>query len=97
VDRQRYDWSEQSMNRDVVLSNLREAAESLTNLIAEMTADFDYAQDQLWVDISHVYHHVNTAWNARDASVSRVEACSAEDFKAWRQFPADIDMTLGVE
>ena len=41
------------------------------------------------------YHHLNTAWNARHASADDVTACTAADFKRWRQFPTDINMSLG--
>ena len=85
------------MTRDYVLWHLREAAEALTNTIAEMEADPEYSREALGVEMAHLYHHLNTAWNARDAATARVDACSAEDFREWRQFPADIDMNLGVE
>jgi hypothetical protein len=43
--------------------------------------------------MEHLYHHVNTAWNARDSSAERADACSQEDFDCWRQFPQDIEFT----
>ena len=85
------------MTRDYVLWNLGEVAEGLSRVIQEMSADPDYSREALGVEMAHLYHHLNTAWNAKDASAERVAACSAADFRDWRQFPTDIDMTLGLE
>ena len=83
-----------TMTRDYIFWNLHEAAEALAELIKEMEADPEYDQGQFDVDLHHVYHHINTAWNARNASPERIETCSEEDFQNWRQFPTDIDMTV---
>ena len=82
------------MTRDYVLWNLREALEALGALMTEMEGDPEYDQGQFGVDLNHVYHHINTAWNARNASRERSETCSEEDFYDWRQFPTDIDMSV---
>jgi len=84
------------MNKDYVLYNLREAAEELGRTIAEIEVDSDYGDEEFQIAVAHLYHHVNTAWNARHASAIQVEACVAADFARWRQFPPDIDMTLGL-
>jgi hypothetical protein len=42
--------------------------------------------------MQHLYHHLNTAWNARDASPERVAAASGADFFRWRQFPWEIEL-----
>ena len=52
------------MTRDYVLWNLREAAEALTGLIAEMEGNPEHDQGQFELELNHVYHHINTAWNA---------------------------------
>lgn len=82
------------MTREHVFSHLREAADSLARVIREMEADPEYSEAELEVEMAHLYHHVNTAWNARKASPERTAACSLEDFRDWRQFPTDIDMTV---
>lgn len=78
------------MNRDWVLHHLREAREELGRTIDEIVATPDYDVGELLVSMSHLYHHLNTAWNARDAAESAVREVSAEDFKRWSRFPADI-------
>ena len=80
------------MNREWVLFNLREAAGELSRTIAEIDADSDYDYAHFSVAMKHLYHHLNTAWNARDASPDRAAACSEKDFNAWRQFPTGLSM-----
>jgi hypothetical protein len=75
------------MNRDYVLYHLREAAEELTRTIAEIENKADYDDVEFEAAMQHLYHHVNTAWNAREASEETARECSEKDFHAWRQFP----------
>lgn len=78
------------MNREWVLFNLREAAEELNRTISDIERTPDYGDAEFSVAIQHLYHHVNTAWNGRDASPERATACAEGDFDVWRQFPTDI-------
>ena len=81
------------MNKPYVVWNLKEAREALAELIADMEADTDYDFGEFRVDMEHVYHHVNTVWNARDATKESSEACSKEDFERWRQFSQDMSLS----
>ena len=81
------------MNRDHVLFHLREAREALDHCIRDIEQDLDYDYGEFVVDVTHQYHHLNTAWNGRDASAEQVAACSEEDFHLWRRFPDTIDMS----
>jgi hypothetical protein len=80
------------MNKPYILWNLKEARESLDQLITDMQAEADYDFGEFRVDMEHLYHHANRAWNARDASPESTEACSQADFDRWRQFPQDIEL-----
>jgi hypothetical protein len=82
------------MKREYVLWHLREAAEAMAVTLKEIESDPDYDQGELEHALRHVYHHLNTAWNARDVSQDRIDACSEEDWLAWRTFPADIEMDI---
>jgi hypothetical protein len=31
--------------------------------------------------MAHLYHHLNTAWNARESSEERARVCSQEDYE----------------
>jgi hypothetical protein len=82
------------MNRDHVLFQLREAREALDQCIRDIEQDLDYDCGEFVVDMTHLYHHLNTAWNGRDASAEQVAACSEGDFQLWRRFPDTIDMSI---
>ncbi len=78
------------MNRQHTLQHLREAAEELQRTIHRMENEQAYGSVEFSVAMEHLYHHLNTAWNARDESPERVRACSDEDFLRWGQFPEDL-------
>ncbi len=82
------------MNRDSILFHLGEAKEELDRTINEITRNSDYDAEEFQVAISHLYHHINTAWNGRDASAERHRECSQEDFEAWRKFPNESELFL---
>lgn len=42
--------------------------------------------------MGHLYNHLNTAWNARNATDEETTTLTEEQFYRWRQFPTDIDM-----
>lgn len=78
------------MNREHTLFHLREALEELQRTIAALESTPDYGDGEFSVAVEHLYHHLNTAWNARTASVERTVTCSEDDFIRWRQFPSDL-------
>jgi hypothetical protein len=81
-----------TMNREWVLFNLRQAQEELERTVREIEGHPDYDQGEFLVALSHAYHHINTAWNAREAAAAEVEMCNESDFYRWRQFPTDIEL-----
>ncbi len=82
------------MNQDAVLFHLREAQEELDRTIKEMAADPSYGPAEFVVAMSHLYHHLNTAWNGQEASPERHRECAQSDFDAWRKFPKEADLML---
>ncbi|MCX6069865.1 MAG: hypothetical protein NTU91_03250 [Chloroflexi bacterium] len=80
------------MNREHVLFHLHEAQESITAIVAQMEAQLGYDYGVFLPDMQHLYHHLNTAWNARDAAPAAVEAATDLDFNRWSQFPIDLPM-----
>ncbi len=80
------------MNKDYALFHLREAQETIGKLISEIGSDPEYEYGNYVVDKSHIYHHVNSAWNGRDATPREADVCSDEDFQRWRQFPTDLEI-----
>lgn len=81
-----------SLNRAVILSNLKEAQEQLAEMIEMLRDDPDYDENYFEADITHAYNHINTAWNARFVTDEAYRAMSDDDFYRWRAFPADIDL-----
>lgn len=77
-----------AMPKDYTLWHLNEAAEELTRLIKGVEAED--GEFELGIGVAHLFHHLNTAWNARDASAQAIEECSEEDWYKWRRFPDDL-------
>jgi hypothetical protein len=82
------------MNRNVVLFHLREAAEQLNQTIKELTNETDYGIGEFRVEMSHLYSHLNTAWNGRDQTDEQFEQCADQDFERFRKFPSGEDLLL---
>ena len=80
------------MNKEYILYNLKEALKQLSETVNEMENDPGYEYGDYVVDTTHLYHHINTAWNAKNSSELESEECSDKNFKEWRRFPKDIDM-----
>jgi len=80
------------MNRDLVSFHLNEANEELQRTVAEVSRDPEYGEAELLTAMRHVYHHVNTAWNARDATFAEAEPGTDEQFNRWGQFPIDLPL-----
>lgn len=78
------------MNKDYLLYNLQEAKEQLYQIIQDLKNNSDYDFGEYIVDMTHLYHHINTAWNAKDSTETESNNCTDEDFYKWRQFPKDI-------
>lgn len=78
------------MNREQVLSHLSEARDAIEQTIRDLRADPDFEDAQYWVDLQHVYHHLNTAWNSRAASKSQIAAATDADFNRWSSYPVDL-------
>jgi hypothetical protein len=80
------------MNREYILYNLKAASEELTNTIKEIEDNETYEYGDYWVGIQHLYHHINTAWNARESTKEESDVCSESNFYKWRTFPTDLHM-----
>ena len=81
------------MNRDWVLFHLREARKQLEQTINEIETDESYSYGDYQVDMSHAYHHLNTAWNSQDATDQEAKESNDGNFERWRQFPIHIDLS----
>ena len=82
------------MNQNWISFHLSEALVQLQEIIDNVEADPEYDYGDYVVDMSHLYHHLNTAWNSRDASDDEVANHSDEDFYRWRTFPSAEELLL---
>lgn len=82
------------MNKRFVIFNLKEAKEELDRTIKEIQENKAYDFGEFVVAMSHLYHHLNTAWNAQDASEKEADECSDENFNKWRKFPKNKEFGL---
>ena len=82
------------MNRNVVLFHLREAAEQLKETIQELENSTDCDKTEYQGDMSHLYHHLNTAWNGRDQTDAKHAEGTQEDFERFRRFPIESELLL---
>ena len=80
------------MNTKFILFNLQEALEELDSTIKQIEGDSDYEELELSVAMSHLYHHVNTAWNARNSTNEESMEGSDEDFNRWGRYPSDLEV-----
>jgi len=80
------------MNKEYIIYNLKEALEQLSMTINELETDKEYEFGDYKVQMEHLYHHINTAWNARNSSEKESIECSEKNYEIWRQFPNDIEM-----
>lgn len=80
------------MNKEYILYNLKEALEQLTETINELETDKEYEGGNYAVDMKHLYHHINTAWNSQNATEDESVQCSELNFERWKGFPNDLEM-----
>jgi hypothetical protein len=81
------------MNKDYIIFNLREALKELERAVEELQGDSEYGEGKFMVAMEHAYHHMNTAWNARNCTEQAVRQCTLKDSERWRQFPTDMDLS----
>ena len=85
------------MNKQHIRFHLQEASDAILALLSELDSDPEYEYGNYVVDVSHLYHHINTAWNGRDATEDEVVECSAENFQKWRTLPGSGELMLDSE
>jgi hypothetical protein len=87
-------WHEApALNRRWIIQHLTEAQEEIQKTIKEVQNP-TYRHGEFLVAMSHLYHHANTAWNARFESNETHRECSRNDFDRWRKFPKNEDILL---
>jgi len=70
----------------LMLYDLDEVREHIESLIKDMQEDEEFCQIDLDVHLSHIYQHLNRAWNARNMSTD----LASEKFEEISKFPTDL-------
>lgn len=60
-------------------------------------ADTDYLVEGLCAGMSHLNHHLNTAWNSRNAHDEQRSDCADAVFNRRRKFPREAELELDIE
>ena len=76
-----------------MLSNLREVMEQLEQIEREIEQGIERGESYLRVQVSHAYHHLNFAWNARRATYGQYNKLTDERYNRWSKLPRDIDIS----
>ena len=79
------------MFKDHALFNLAEAKEAIEQLMAEMRSDPNYGYGSYFVDMQHIYWHINSAWNSREFDSSESEL-THEQYESFIKFPTDLEL-----
>jgi hypothetical protein len=74
------------IQRAYILDNIADAREEL-EAIEKALANPDYGEFDFRGDLSHAYHHLNFAWNARNASDEELTNLSDSNDAKWSKFP----------
>lgn len=70
----------------LMVDDLREANEHLSNLLDGITQDPGYDESQYRVDLGHVMAHLNRAWARRNITRELTD----DEWNAFRAFPQDL-------
>jgi hypothetical protein len=70
----------------LLLDELDEAHDHLGDLIAQMTAEPDYDEARLQLNMGHIMAHLNRAWAKR----SYTRALTDQEWEAFRNYPQDL-------
>jgi len=73
-------------NRELTRINIQEAREQLQE-IEKSLLDNDYDEVELRIELEHAYHHLNYAWNIRNASDEELKKSTKEHFAKYSKYP----------
>ena len=78
------------MNFTIVSSNIEEALEELQKIRDKVNSK-NMDEAELKIQLQHVYHHLNVAWNIRDVETERYRNITHEEFENWGEYPNEFD------
>lgn len=71
---------------------LSDAQEHLGELLQEMQEQPDFDEEEYRIWLSHIYAHLNRAWNRRNTTDAQelIDQNKVNYWEGWTNFPADI-------
>ena len=60
--------------------DIKQALEEIEDTIKDIEGDSEYDDPEYAVAMTHLYHHVNTAWNSRNSSDDETSESSEANF-----------------
>jgi hypothetical protein len=79
------------INWETIAGDISEAREELEKIEADVKAGRAPCLEAFQVQLQHVYHHVNFAWNCRYVSTDRYAQMTNTDFKKWSKYSKDVE------
>jgi hypothetical protein len=77
--------------RAYITWNLEDAQEELSRVLEGISPDAEIDEAEFRSRMAHLYSHLNTAWNVRDASAKDIDSANGEQIRAWSRYPADLE------
>lgn len=81
------------MNSKFITYNFQEIQEEVEVILRDMKAG-GMTEDKFRKSVQHIYHHLNTAWNGRNAPGDALDVPHSELLKKWEKFPTDMRVDL---
>ena len=72
-----------------LMYELEDAEDGLKSLFKDISADPEFDETDFRIHMTHVYTHLNRAWNARNATSEQQDDETL--WEKWGQFPADLN------
>ena len=78
--------------RAYITWNLEDAQEELSRILEGVSPGKEIDEDEFRVRMAHLYSHLNTAWNVRNAGAGDIDSAGGDQLNAWMCFPTDISV-----
>ena len=78
------------MNFKIISPNIQEALEALESIRDKLNSK-SISETEFQIQLQHVYHHLNVAWNIRHKATDLYKNMTTGDFLTWRKYPSDLD------
>jgi hypothetical protein len=78
--------------RAYITWNLEEAQEELSRILESIRPSTEIDEAEFRTQMTHLFSHLNAAWNVRNMNASDFDTAIGEQRIAWMRFPQDIEV-----